>query len=110
MLYLSQEGRGIGLINKLRAYTLQDAGLDTVDANQALGWEADERNFAIAAAMLRALGLPCIRLLTNNPDKVAALAACGIEITERVPHEFAPNGVNDSYLATKALRFGHYLG
>jgi len=110
VLYLSQEGRGIGLINKLRAYTLQDAGLDTVDANQALGWEADERNFAIAAAMLRALGLPRIRLLTNNPDKVAALAACGIEITERVPHEFAPNGVNDSYLATKALRFGHYLG
>jgi GTP cyclohydrolase II len=110
VLYLSQEGRGIGLINKLRAYTLQDHGLDTLDANRALGWQADERNFLIAAAMLRELGLPRIRLLTNNPDKVAALAACGIDITERVPHEFAPNGVNDRYLATKALRFGHYLG
>lgn len=110
VLYLSQEGRGIGLINKLRAYTLQDTGLDTVDANQALGWQADERNFHIAAAMLRALEMTRIRLLTNNPEKVAALAACGIEVVERVPHEFAPNGVNDAYLATKALRFGHYLG
>ncbi len=110
VLYLSQEGRGIGLINKLRAYTLQDSGLDTVDANQALGWEADERNFHIAAAMLSALGLSKIRLLTNNPDKVSALAACGITVLERVPHEFAPNGVNDAYLATKALRFGHLLG
>ncbi len=110
MLYLSQEGRGIGLINKLRAYTLQDAGLDTLDANQALGWQADERNFHIASAMLHALGISRIRLLTNNPDKVAALEACGIEIVERVPHEFAPNGVNDSYLATKAQRFGHLLG
>ena len=109
VLYLSQEGRGIGLINKLRAYTLQDTGLDTVDANQALGWQADERNFHIAAAMLRALGIQKIRLLTNNPDKVAALEACGIEIVERVPHAFEPNGVNDSYLATKAQRFGHYL-
>jgi GTP cyclohydrolase II len=110
VLYLSQEGRGIGLINKLRAYTLQDGGLDTLDANRALGWDADERNFHIAAAMLRALGMPRIRLLTNNPDKVASLAACGIEILDRVPHVFAPNGVNDSYLATKALRFGHLLG
>jgi GTP cyclohydrolase II len=110
VLYLSQEGRGIGLINKLRAYTLQDAGLDTVDANQALGWQADERNFHIAAAMLSALGIKRIRLLTNNPEKVASLAACGVEVVERVPHEFAPNGVNDGYLATKALRFGHLLG
>jgi GTP cyclohydrolase II len=110
VLYLSQEGRGIGLINKLRAYTLQDGGLDTVDANRALGWEADERNFHIAAAMLQALGLTRIRLLTNNPDKVAALAACGIVVVERVPHEFAPNGINDAYLKTKAARFGHLLG
>jgi GTP cyclohydrolase II len=111
VLYLSQEGRGIGLINKLRAYTLQDgAGLDTLDANRALGWGADERNFHIAAAMLRALGISKIRLLTNNPDKVAALAACGIDVVERVPHEFAPNGVNDRYLATKASRFGHLIG
>ena len=110
VLYLAQEGRGIGLINKLRAYTLQDEGLDTVDANRALGWQADERNFHIAAAMLDALGIKKIRLLTNNPEKVKGLAACGIEVVERVPHEFAPNGVNDSYLRTKARRFGHLIG
>ncbi len=110
VLYLAQEGRGIGLINKLRAYTLQDNGLDTLDANRALGWEADERNFAVAAAMLHALGMPRIRLLTNNPGKVESLAACGIEILDRVPHIFAPNGVNDAYLATKLTRFGHLLG
>ena len=110
VLYLSQEGRGIGLINKLRAYTLQDGGLDTLDANRALGWDADERNFHIAAAMLEALHIKKIRLLTNNPDKVTSLEACGIEVVERVAHEFAPNGVNDAYLATKALRFGHLLG
>ncbi len=110
VLYLAQEGRGIGLINKLRAYTLQDRGLDTLDANRALGWQADERNFHIAAAMLEALGMKRIRLLTNNPEKVASLVDCGIEVVERVPHEFAPNGVNDGYLATKAARFGHLLG
>jgi GTP cyclohydrolase II len=110
VLYLSQEGRGIGLINKLRAYTMQDNGLDTVDANHALGWQADERNFHIAAAMLKEMGMTRIRLLTNNPDKVTALAACGIEIVERVPHAFEPNGVNNGYLATKALRFGHLIG
>jgi GTP cyclohydrolase II len=110
VLYLAQEGRGIGLINKLRAYTLQDEGLDTVDANRALGWQADERNFHIAAAMLEALGIEKIRLLTNNPEKVKGLTACGIEVVERVPHEFAPNGVNDSYLKTKARRFGHLIG
>jgi GTP cyclohydrolase II len=109
VLYLAQEGRGIGLINKLRAYTMQDRGLDTVDANRALGWQADERNFHIAAAMLRELGLPRIRLLTNNPEKLAGLAACGIDIAERVPHVFTPNGVNDAYLDTKARRFGHLL-
>jgi GTP cyclohydrolase II len=110
VLYLAQEGRGIGLINKLRAYTLQDEGLDTVDANRALGWQADERNFHIAAAMLEALGISKIRLLTNNPEKMKGLAACGIEVAERVPHEFAPNGVNDAYLRTKARRFGHLIG
>ncbi len=109
VLYLAQEGRGIGLINKLRAYTMQDRGLDTVDANRALGWQADERNFFIAAAMLRELGLPRIRLLTNNPEKLSALAACGIDIAARVAHSFSPNGVNDEYLATKARRFGHLL-
>jgi GTP cyclohydrolase II len=110
LLYLSQEGRGIGLANKLRAYALQDRGLDTLDANRALGWGADERNFLIAARMLEELGIRRIRLLTNNPDKVAGLAATGIEVVAREQHAFAPNGVNNRYLATKAERFGHLLG
>ena len=109
LLYLAQEGRNIGLVNKLRAYTLQDRGLDTLDANRALGWGADERNFLIAATMLEALGLHSIRLLTNNPDKIAALTACGVDVVGRESHRFAPNGVNDHYLATKAERFGHLL-
>lgn len=110
LLYLAQEGRGIGLVNKLRAYALQDAGLDTLDANRALGWGADERSFAPAAAMLKALGIGRVRLLTNNPDKVAGLAAEGIEVAGRVRHAIAANGVNDGYLETKARRFGHLLG
>ncbi|HQT62916.1 MAG: GTP cyclohydrolase II [Acidocella sp. 20-57-95] len=110
VLYLAQEGRGIGLINKLRAYTLQDGGLDTLDANRALGWDADGRNFQIAAAMLQALHMPRIRLLTNNMNKISALVACGIDVVDRVPHIIAPNGVNDGYLETKAKRFGHLLG
>ncbi len=110
LLYLAQEGRGIGLVNKLRAYVLQDAGLDTLDANRALGFGADERGFLVAAEMLRALGIPGVRLLTNNPDKLAGMAACGIDVTERVPLRFAANGVNDGYLDTKARRFGHLLG
>lgn len=110
LLYLAQEGRGIGLVNKLRAYALQDRGLDTLDANRALGWGADERSFLVAATMLEALGLHRVRLLTNNPDKIVALSACGVDIAGRVPHAFAPNGVNDRYLATKARRFGHLLG
>jgi GTP cyclohydrolase II len=109
ILYLAQEGRGIGLVNKLRAYALQDRGLDTVDANRALGWGADERNFLVAATMLDKLGISRVRLLTNNPDKVAALVACGVIVERREPHAFAPNGVNDHYLATKAERFGHLL-
>jgi GTP cyclohydrolase II len=109
LLYLAQEGRNIGLVNKLRAYTLQDRGLDTLDANRALGWGADERNFLIAATMLEVLGIPRIRLLTNNPDKMAALTACGVEVVGRESHAIAPNGVNDHYLATKAERFGHLL-
>ncbi len=107
LLYLAQEGRGIGLANKLRAYTLQDRGLDTLDANRALGWEADERSFLTAATMLRALGIPRVRLLTNNPDKVASLAAYGIAV-ERHSLLVAANGINDTYLATKASRFGHF--
>ncbi len=110
VLYMAQEGRGIGLVNKLRAYTLQDRGLDTLDANRALGYGADERSFAAAAAMLRSLGIARIRLLTNNPAKTAGLAAHGIEIVGRVSHAIAANGENDAYLETKARRFGHLLG
>jgi GTP cyclohydrolase II len=110
VLYLAQEGRGIGLVNKLRAYTLQDRGLDTLDANRALGWGADERNFMIGSAMLSLLGIPRIRLLTNNPEKVAAMEACGVKVIGREEHEFDPNGVNNDYLKTKAARFGHMLG
>lgn len=109
LLYLAQEGRGIGLVNKLRAYRLQDRGLDTMDANRALGWGADERNFAIAANMLRLLGVTTVRLLTNNPDKMDALQAAGITVAGREPHMIDPNGINDEYLATKAARFGHML-
>jgi GTP cyclohydrolase II len=107
VLYLAQEGRGIGLPNKLRAYTLQDRGLDTLDANLTLGFAADERNFLTAAAMLRQLGLLRIRLLTNNPEKLASLAAHGIDIAGRASLLFAANGVNDRYMQTKANRFGH---
>ncbi|MBP0464311.1 GTP cyclohydrolase II [Roseomonas sp. PWR1] len=109
LLYLAQEGRGIGLVNKLRAYTLQDGGLDTLDANRALGYGADERNFLVAATMLRAVGVERVRLLTNNPDKIAGLSACGIAVQGREAHAFDPNGVNDGYLKTKARRFGHLL-
>jgi GTP cyclohydrolase II len=109
LIYLAQEGRGIGLVNKLRAYTLQDRGLDTLDANRALGWGADERNFLVAATMLEAVGIRQVRLLTNNPDKLSALSACGVQVAGREPHAYAPNGVNDRYLATKAERFGHLL-
>ena len=107
LLYLSQEGRGIGLVNKLRAYQLQDRGADTAEANEQLGFDADERIYLPAASMLRQLGFVRVRLLTNNPDKVAALARCGITVEERVPHAFPANAHNDFYLATKARRFGH---
>ncbi|MFQ5467455.1 MAG: GTP cyclohydrolase II, partial [Kiloniellaceae bacterium] len=109
LLYLSQEGRGIGLVNKLRAYRLQDGGADTAEANEQLGFDADERIYLPAAEMLRRLGHGRVRLLTNNPHKVAALARCGIAVEERVPHAFPSNGHNAFYLATKAARFGHEL-
>jgi GTP cyclohydrolase II len=110
LLYMAQEGRGIGLVNKLRAYTLQDAGLDTLDANNALGFGADERSFAAAASMLKQLGMRRVRLLTNNPDKIVGLTAHGIDVVGRVSHAIAANGENDLYLETKARRFGHLLG
>jgi GTP cyclohydrolase II len=109
LLYLAQEGRGIGLVNKLRAYRLQDAGFDTLDANEQLGFDADERVYLPAAEMLRQLGFGTARLLTNNPDKVAALERYGIRVAERVPHIFPSNGHNERYLRTKATRSGHYL-
>ena len=109
LLYLAQEGRGIGLVNKLRAYRLQDAGFDTLDANEQLGFDADERVYLPAAEMLRQLGLGTVRLMTNNPDKVAALERYGIRVAERVPHVFPSNGHNERYLRTKATRSGHLL-
>lgn len=109
LLYLAQEGRGIGLVNKLRAYALQDRGADTLDANEQLGFDADERVYRPAAEMLRQLGLTKVRLLTNNPLKVEALVHCGVEVVERVPHAFPSNGHNEAYLDTKARRFGHLL-
>jgi GTP cyclohydrolase II len=109
LLYLRQEGRGIGLINKLRAYALQDQGFDTVDANLRLGFAIDERDFSVAARMLALLGQSRIRLLTNNPAKLAGLAAAGIDIAEHVPHRMTPNTFNSGYLATKRDRTGHAL-
>jgi GTP cyclohydrolase II len=109
LLYLRQEGRGIGLVNKLRAYALQDQGFDTVDANTRLGFAVDSRDFGVAAQMLRLLGQDRIRLLTNNPAKVAALEANGVSVVERVPHHLPPNPHNQRYLATKRDRTGHQL-
>jgi GTP cyclohydrolase II len=107
LLYLRQEGRGIGLANKLRAYALQDRGLDTVDANRRLGFSDDERNYGMAAAMLRALGIERVKLLTNNPGKMAGLEREGIEVVERVAHHMATNPHNADYIATKKKRSGH---
>jgi GTP cyclohydrolase II len=107
LLYLDQEGRGIGLANKLRAYALQDTGLDTMDADQYLGFLSDERNYDIAAAMLRELGIQRIRLLTNNPTKINALRAQGIEVTGRLPLVASANSYNRRYLKAKLDRAGH---
>jgi GTP cyclohydrolase II len=107
LVYLRQEGRGIGLANKLRAYALQDRGLDTVEANQRLGFADDERDYDHAAAMLRALGIDKVRLLTNNAAKVAGLAAAGIEVVERVAHHMPANPHNADYLAVKRAKSGH---
>jgi GTP cyclohydrolase II len=107
LLYLAQEGRGIGLVNKLRAYRLQDFGFDTLDANEQLGFDDDERVYLPAVQMLRLLGVGQVRLLTNNPAKVGALARHGIEVTARVAHVFPANDHNRAYLLTKAKRSGH---
>jgi len=108
LLYLAQEGRGIGLTNKLRAYRLQDQGFDTSQANERLGFESDERLYGLAAKMLGLLGYGAVRLLTNNPEKVAALEAAGIKVTERVRHHFPANAHNRAYLKAKA-KAGHLL-
>jgi len=107
LIYEQQEGRGIGLMPKLQAYELQDSGLDTVEANEKLGFRADHREFALPAEMLKALGIKRVRLLSNNPDKVAALERAGIEVVERVPCEIAPSAHTADYLRTKKEKMGH---
>lgn len=109
LLYLNQEGRGIGLANKMRAYSLQDQGFDTVEANHRLGFEDDERDFRIGAEILKRMGFKAVRLLTNNPAKVARMEHCGIDVTERVPLKVGENVHNHAYLATKAAKSGHLL-
>ncbi len=109
VLYLRQEGRGIGLTNKIRAYELQDEGLDTVQANLALGFRDDERDYTIAAEMLKALRVKSVQLITNNPRKIAALTALGIEVNGRIPIVIPPNPFNEFYLHTKSTKSGHLL-
>ncbi len=107
LLYLNQEGRGIGLANKMRAYSLQDQGFDTVEANHRLGFEDDERDFRIGADILRRMGFSSVRLMTNNPRKLAMMAGCGLTVTERVPLHVGETAQNAAYLATKAAKSGH---
>ena len=109
LIYEKQEGRGIGLMSKLRAYSLQDGGLDTVEANEHLGFAADLRDFALPVAMLRRLGVQRLRLLTNNPAKSAAVAAAGIQVQERVPCEVTPRPSAERYMLTKKQKMGHSL-
>jgi GTP cyclohydrolase II len=109
LLYLRQEGRGIGLINKIRAYSLQDEGLDTVEANLALGFRDDERDYAVAAHMLMSLKIKSVQLMTNNPKKINQLTQYGIDVNGRIPHIMAPNEYNRFYLETKAVKSGHMI-
>ena len=109
LLYLRQEGRGIGLLNKIRAYALQEKGLDTVEANQALGFRDDERDYAVAAHMLRSLGVKSTRVVTNNPDTIRQLEQHGVTVSGRIPHVIPPNEWNRFYLETKARRSGHLI-
>ncbi|WP_419812622.1 GTP cyclohydrolase II [Bacterioplanoides sp.] len=109
VLYLRQEGRGIGLLNKIKAYNLQDQGADTVEANEQLGFGADMRNYSMCQPMLDTLGIQAIRLMTNNPRKVKALTDAGVDVVERVPLQVGRNPHNDGYLKTKASKLGHFL-
>ncbi len=109
LLYVRQEGRGIGLLNKIHAYQLQDQGADTVDANVALGFAADQRDYTICADMLKLLGVHELRLMTNNPRKLSAMEQMGIHVAERVPLQEGKNPYNEFYLATKAGKLGHML-
>ena len=109
VLYLRQEGRGIGFVNKIRAYQLQDAGYDTVEANEVLGFRPDERDYGVAAHMLKALHIRSIQIITNNPAKVADLERHGVRIVGRIPVEIPPNPVNRQYLETKQRKLGHLL-
>ena len=109
LMYLRQEGRGIGLLNKIRAYHLQDQGADTVEANERLGFAADLRDYSICGPMLTHLGIQSLRLMTNNPRKVKALQEAGIDVVERLPLEVGRNPHNDGYLSTKASKLGHWL-
>ncbi len=109
LLYLRQEGRGIGLLNKIRAYALQEQGLDTVEANLALGFRDDERDYAVAAHMLHSLEIKSVRLITNNPEKIRQLTQHGVKVAGRIPHIIPPNDHNRFYLETKARRSGHQL-
>ena len=109
LLYLAQEGRGIGMMNKMRAYRLQDEGFDTIEANERLGFEPDERLYDSAACMLTLLGYRSVRLMTNNPLKIRALEAAGVQVAERVAHSFPDNAHNREYLRVKAQRGGHLL-
>jgi len=109
VLYLRQEGRGIGLINKIRAYSLQDQGLDTVEANHALGFRDDERDYAVAAHMLMSLRIESVQLITNNPKKIQQLIDYGIKVSDRIPHIMEPNEYNRFYLETKAAKSGHLI-
>ncbi|MDU8925184.1 GTP cyclohydrolase II [Pasteurellaceae bacterium LIM206] len=109
LIYHREEGRGIGLINKIRAYSLQDQGMDTIEANLALGFKADERDFSVCADIFELLGVKKVRLLTNNPEKIETMKAAGINVVERIPLNVGENRYNTGYLDTKAKKMGHYI-
>ena len=110
LIYMAQEGRGIGLVNKIRAYELQDKGMNTIEANEALGFAADERDYSYCKEILSAVNISSVRLMTNNPRKIKGLEDVGIKVTERVPIEIEPNKHNEDYLKVKADKLGHMIG